>query len=180
MVENMQLTTVEELMLPLTDYTSVAEDAVLYDAFLALEGALQGIQKADPSHPRDFAVLVFDADGQVLGRLVVWDILAGLEPQTSQPIDPLVMVEDYSAWRKPLSNLASKARDIKVRNLVQSLRKEEYIDIDTTLDQALDCMIRNRFLSLIVTRSGKPVGILRVGDVFVKVCEAVRHSASTA
>ena len=179
MAENMQTSTVEELMLPLTDYTSVSQDAMLYDAFIALEGALQGVQKADQSHPRDFAVLVLDDNGEVLGRLVVWDILAGLEPQTIQPVDPLAMVEDYSAWRKPLANLATKARNIKVRDLVQALRKEEYIDIATTVDQALDRMIRHRLLSLIVTRDGKPAGILRVVDVFGKVCEAVKQTAAT-
>ena len=180
MVENMQIATVEALMLPLTDYTSVSEDATLYDAFIALEGALHGVQKADPSHPRDFAVLVLDAEGQVLGRLVVWDILAGLEPQTIKSIDPLAMVEDYSAWRQPLANLATKARTIKVRNLVRALSKEEYIDATTSVDQALDRMIRSRLLSLIVTRNDKPVGIMRVVDVFSEVCEVVKKTVPSA
>ena len=88
----MQTASVEELMLPLTDYTCVSEESTLYDAFIALEGALQGIQKADPSHPRDFAVLVLDANGDVLGRLVVWDKQGkAIEPEFEPSIG---LVED--------------------------------------------------------------------------------------
>lgn len=165
---------VKDLMLPMDQYTTISEDATLRDAFLALKGALQGVQKSDPRHPRDFAVLVLDVEGQVLGRLVVWDVLEGLEPTIVRPVDSLVMIEDYSAWSRPLQNLASKARDIKVKDLVRRLGKAEYICEEATLDRAIHQLVLYRALSLIVTRGPKSVGILRVVDAFAKVCEAVK------
>ena len=69
-----------------------------------------------------------------------------------------------------------KGPDIKVRNLVKALDKREYISEDANLDEALRKLVSNRFLSLIVTSKGKTVGVLRVVDVFSKVCERLKDS----
>ncbi len=172
----MQKITVKELMTPIDQYTTISEEASLKDAFMALEGALRGEQQADSSHPRDFAVLVLDKNRQVTGRLVVWDVLKGLETQTVARVDSMAMIEGYSTWGQPLANLATKARYIKVRNLVKALDKREYISEDANLDEAIRKLVSNRFLSLIVTRKGKTIGVLRVVDVFSKVCEKLKDS----
>lgn len=166
--------TVKELMTPLDQYTTISDEASLKDAFEALEGALRGEQKADPSHPRDFAVLVVDRNQQVIGRLVVWDVLKGLETQAVSRVDPLAMVDGYSVWSRPLANLATKARYLKVKNLVKAIDKREYIAEDGTLDKALHQLVSNRFLSLIVVRKAQTVGVLRVVDVFSQVCALVK------
>ena len=163
-------------MTPIDQYTTISEEASLKDAFMALEGALRGEQQADSSQPRDFAVLVLDRNRQVIGRLVVWDVLKGLETQTVARVDAMAMIEGYSTWRRPLTNLATKARYIKVRNLVKALDKREYISEDANLDEALSKLVGNRFLSLIVTSKGKTIGVLRVVDVFSKVCEELKDS----
>ena len=163
-------------MTPIDQYTTISEEASLKDAFMALEGALRGEQQADPGHPRDFAVLVLGKNRQVIGRLVVWDVLKGLETQTVTRVDSMAMIEGYSTWRQPLANLATKARYIKVRNLVKALDKREYISEDANLDEALRKLVSNRFLSLMVTSKGKTVGVLRVVDVFSKVCEKLKDS----
>jgi len=163
-------------MTPIDQYTTISEEASLKDAFMALEGALRGEQQADSSHPRDFAVLVLGKNRQVIGRLVVWDVLKGLETQTVTRVDSMSMIEGYSTWRQPLANLTTKARYIKVRNLVKALDKREYISEEANLDEALRKLVSNRFLSLIVTSKEKTVGVLRVVDVFSKVCERLKDS----
>ena len=168
--------TVKELMTPIDRYTTISEEASLKDAFMALEGALRGEQQADPNQPRDFAVLVLDKNQQVIGRLVVWDVLKGLETQTVARVDSMAMIEGYSTWAQPLANLATKARYIKVKNLVKALDKREYISEDANLDEALSKLVSNRFLSLIVTSKGKTIGVLRVVDVFSKVCDKLKDS----
>ncbi len=165
---------VKDLMLALEKYTSISEDATLKEVFLALEGALKGRQKTDPQEARDFAVLVLDKDRQVIGRLTVWDILQGLEPQALKRVDALAMVEGYDAWDRPLAYLASKAQNLRAKDLVKALHKGEYIGEDAGLNEALRRLVNNRFLSLIVTRGGKTVGILRVVDVFQYVCDELR------
>ena len=92
---------VQDLMLPLDKYTSVSEDATLREVFLALEDAFSGRGKADSTETRNFAVLVLDNEGRVLGRLAVWDLLQGLEPQAGKRVDALAMVDGYDAWDRP-------------------------------------------------------------------------------
>ena len=163
-------------MTPIDRYTTISDDASLKDAFMALEGALKGERQADSSKPRDFAVLVLDKNRQVIGRLVVWDVLKGLETQTVARVDSMSMIDGYRIWRQPLANLTTKARYVKVKNLVKTLDKREYISAGANLDEAIRKLVSNRFLSLIVTRKGETIGVLRVVDVFSKVCEQLKDS----
>ncbi len=165
---------VRDLMLPLEEYTVVSDAAMLKDLFLALEGALTGVQKKDPMEARDFAVLVLDKDKQVVGRLTVWDILGGLEPHARKRVDPLAMIEGYAAWDQPLAHLATKAQNLQARDLVKVLDKKEYIDQEAGLNEAVRRLVDNRFLSLIATAGRETVGILRVVDVFRYVCNELR------
>lgn len=167
---------VRDLMRDLNEYTTVSEDATLKDAFHAMRDALRGIKKTDPDEARDFAVLVLGKDGAVLGRLVIWDVLQGLEPRTLKPIDAMAMVDGFKAWEQPLAQLAEKSRHLKVRDLVKPLKRDEFIDADADIEQALSRLIHQRFFSLIALRDGKAVGILRVVDVFQHVCDAIQET----
>ncbi|MCG8507859.1 MAG: hypothetical protein MI741_01405 [Rhodospirillales bacterium] len=166
---------VRHLMRDLDEYTTVTEQATLKDAFHAMQDALRGVKKSDPNEARDFAVLVLGKDGSVLGRLVVWDVLQGLEPRTIRPIDAMAMVDGFKAWEQPLALLAEKSRNLKVRDLVRPMRREEFIDVEVDIEQALSRLIQGRFFSLIAMDAGKAVGILRVVDVFQYVCESIRE-----
>lgn len=169
----MPVTKVKDLMLPLERYTNVSADASLHDVFLALEGALKGRGKTDAAEARDFAVLVLDKDKRVLGRLGVWDVLHGLDPQVQKRVDPLAIVDGYEAWDQPLAHLAAKTRHRRARDLVNALPKHEFIDEEATIDEALRRLLDNRTLSLVAMRGASAVGVLRIVDVFQYVCDAV-------
>lgn len=171
--------TVADVMVPLSGYTTIAPDASLAEAFDAMSGALKGQGKSDPSAPRDFAVLVLDDGGDVVGRLVVWDILQGLEPQSRRGVDALSMVDGLGAWKRPLSNLAQKAQQVRVCDLLEPLAGEERIDVSMGLNEAVHRLIRLRALSLIATRHGRSVGVLRVVDVFARVHTLIGEYASS-
>lgn len=167
-------TRVKDLMRPIGEYTSVSDGATLKEVFLALESALKGSQRSDPTEARDFAVLVLDEDNRVLGRLGVWDVLQGLEPQSGKRVDALAMVDGYEAWSCPLAHLASKTAHLRAKDLVKALSKLEYIDEEAGLNEALRRLVDNRFLSLIAMRGTESAGILRVVDVFQHVCDRLR------
>ncbi|MBK8175454.1 MAG: CBS domain-containing protein [Rhodospirillales bacterium] len=153
-------------MVPLEEYTRVPDTASLYDAAKALEKAMVG-PLADPSRPRDRAVLVQASDGRVVGKLSQWYILRGLEPRYSRSFDPLVMVDEYFSWTHPMfANLAEKSHTISVRDLLRDHTSAETIEEDAPLDQAAHQMVHGNFLSLLVMRDKNIVGILRLSDVF--------------
>jgi hypothetical protein len=165
---------VQDLMLPLERYTFVSDEATLKEVFLALESALKGLRKTDPTEVRDFAVLVMDDKKRVIGRLTIWDALVGLKPQARKRVDALAMVDGYDAWDRPLAHLASKARNLQAKDLIRALAKDEYIDQEAGLNEALRRLVDHRFLSLIATRGHETVGILRVADVLIYVCDELR------
>lgn len=160
---------VKDLMVPLEAYTRVSEGASLYDAVKALEKTLTD-PTADPSRPKDRAVLVQAKDGRVLGKLSLWDVLRGLEPRYELPVEPLVLIDEYFTWTHAMfANLGEKARRIAVKDLLRAHAREELIDENAPLDQAVHQLIQGRLLSLLVMRGQKIVGILRLSDVFTTI-----------
>jgi CBS domain-containing protein len=160
---------VRDLMVPLEDYSHVVTGASLHDLIKTLAQAMIG-PRADPSRPRDRGVLVLTPDGRVLGKLSLWDVLNGLEPNFEPPIDPFGRVDDrllWSQWLRP--ELAERARSIRVEDLLREPSRDETIDDQAPLDLAVHRLIRGRHLSLLVTSGEMIVGVLRLSDVFKAV-----------
>ncbi len=167
---------VKDLMVPLEEYSRVPEDASLYDAIRTLERALLG-PSADPARPKDRAVLVQAKNGQVIGKLSMWDVLRGLEPRYEDAIE--VIIDDYFLWTHAMfTNLAEKAKAIKAKDLLRQLTQSEVIKEDAPLDVAVHQLVRDRLLSLLVVRDDKIVGLLRLSDVFKAVSEMMKPQAA--
>jgi CBS domain containing-hemolysin-like protein len=162
--------TVREFMVPLDAYSHVSEDASLYEAILSLENALHKPQDAaDPFRPRDRALLIMDKNNKIIGKLSMWEAIKGLNPQHDRHVDALAMVEDYGLWERPLQNILDRAKSVKAKDLLPKISKEEYIEENASLNQALHRLITGHHLSLLVNRDKEVVGILRLSDVFREV-----------
>ena len=155
----------------------------IYEAVLALEESQKKLgPKPDPA-PGGAGP---GAGGNVSGKLDMIGILKGLEPRYAQieeteqggPIFTTEfirsMMEKYSLWEKPLDDLCKKAGRIKVKDLVPAPTAGEYISEAGTLNEAVHQLVIGRHQSLLVTRDGRVVGILRLSDVFEQVCDKIR------
>lgn len=171
-------------MVPLSEYATVFQAATLYDAVLALEKAQQTF---DPEKHRHRAVLVYDEHNKVVGKLGQLDILKTLEPKYAEMGDlgPLSragfspqflrsMVEKFALWDKPLSDICSKAARLKVEDIMYAPTEGEYVEENASLGEAIHQLVMGHHQSLLVTRQGEIVGILRLVDVFKEVCEAMK------
>jgi CBS domain-containing protein len=176
---------VKDLMLPLSEYATVSEEATLYDAVLALENAQQTF---DPKKHRHRGVLAFDKDNKIVGKLGQLDILKALEPRYAEMGDlgPLsragfspqflkVMIEKFALWDKPLSDICSKAAQMKVKDIMYTPTEGEYVEEDASLGEAIHQLVMGHHQSLLVTRGEEIVGILRLVDAFKEVCEAMKR-----
>lgn len=175
---------VKELMVPLAEYATVSEDASLSQAVLALEAAQRNVEAGREKHR---AVLVVDRGGRVVGELAQVDILRGLEPRYGE-LDKLTetsrfgfspdfiksMLDQYGLWRKPLDQVCKKASDIKVKTIMVTPGEGEYIEEEATLDEAVHRIVMGRHQSLLVRRGADIVGVLRLSDVFQKICGIVK------
>ena len=179
---------VKDLMVSLADYASVPQEATLYQAVVALDEAQKRLHR--DRHPHR-AVLVLDEAGQVIGKLSQWDLIRALEPRYNEIVDfkSLVrlgfssrfirsMVEDQGLWQKPLENLCQRASQIRVKEVMYTPAEGEYLPEDATLDEGIHQLVIGHHQSLLVTRDGKVVGILRLSDVFSEVCRIIKSLQS--
>ena len=175
---------VKDVMVPLADYATVSEDASMYDAVLALEKAQQ---EFDQTRYRHRAILVFDQNGKIVGKVSQFDLLKALEPKYEQIEDPQKlsrfgystdffksMFQQFNLWNKPLDDICRKAATAKVKTFMHSLTEGEYVDVNTTLNEAIHQLIMGQHHSLLVTQHDDIVGVLRLTDVFKRVSDSIK------
>lgn len=177
---------VKDLMVPLSEYATVSQDATLYDAILALERAQE---EFDQSHYRHRAVLAFDKQNRVIGKLGLFDILMALESKYNEigdlerlcglglsPTFVKSILQSYSFWSEPLESVCRNAAEQKVKDIMHILTESEYIDETSPLDEAIHQLIMGHHQSLIVTKGNEIVGILKLSDIFLEICIMIKAS----
>ena len=176
-----------DLMVPLSEYATVTEDATLYEAVLSLEEAQE---KFEEKHARysHRAILVLDKDGNVIGKLSQLDVLRSLEPKYQDMIEGegshrygftknfmKSMLEDYHLFANPLDDICRKAGEENVKKFMYTPTEGEYVSQDASLDVAIHQLIMGHHQSLLVTHDEKIVGILRLTDVFAALFHRMKE-----
>jgi hypothetical protein len=149
---------VKELMVPVTDYPRVAEDRSVFDALNILEAHRKRFARKD-YRPR--VVLVHDADFNVVGGLDhtgMMRVLGG---------------KQKAGWDQVFASLGEAARAAQVRDAVTRYGKEDHIEDNASLAEAVPKLITSKLHNLVVTARGTTVGILRMSDVFNLVMNGV-------
>jgi CBS domain-containing protein len=176
---------VKDLMIPLTEYATVDEDATLFDAVMALEKAQLAF---DHSRYQHRAILILDKEGKVVGKLSQIDVLRALEPKYAemQGSDGLArygfskkfmksMLIQYHLWESPLKDICRKAGEKRVMDFMYSPTEGEYVSVEATLDEAIHQLVLGQHQSLLVTQDDEIVGILRLTDVFAAVFHVMKQ-----
>ncbi len=175
---------VQDLVIPLSEYATVSDEATLFEAVAALE---QAQEEFDQTRYRHRAILVLDKDGQVIGKLSQMDVLTALEPKYHEMLDRKKLrtygfnsafmkslLKEYHLFDSPMQDICRKAGEQHVRKYMHSPTKEEIIDESATLDEAIHLMVLGHHQSLLVTRGDEIVGVLRLTDVFAAVYHAMK------
>ena len=178
---------VKDLMVPLSEYATVTEDATLYEAVLALEKAQE---KFEDKHTRYLhrAILILDKDGNVVGKLSQLDVLRALEPKYQDMIEGKglhrfgftkqfikSMLAEYNLFANPLDDICRKAGQKNVTEFMYTPSEGEYVSEDASLDEAIHQLIMGHHQSLLVTRGRTIVGVLRLTDVFAAVFHKMKE-----
>jgi CBS domain-containing protein len=174
---------VRDLMLSLDEYATISSKDTIKQALLALSKSQLGLTQDRHYHR---AVLVLK-DGRVIGKLSHWAILRSLEPKflkrddesslsraglTDEFIQSLK--DTFSLFTGSLEQMCRAAGRIKAVDAMVPVG--ESIDEDATLTVAIRNFATRHTQSLLVTRNGEVVGILRLSDVFEEVADIIRNS----
>ena len=174
---------VRDMMVPLSGYATVTEDATMFDAVVALEKAQR---EFDQSRYRHRAILVMDDQNNVVGKVSQLDLLKALAPNFDKVLDTealerggvnLDLIKSISRQGfsgRPLDDLCRKAVELSVRDFMYSPLKGEYISEEASLNQAVRRLVLGKHHSLLVTSGEEIVGVLRLTDVFKLVSERVQ------
>lgn len=174
---------VKDLMVPLSEYATVSEDATLHEAVVALKQSQAGFDQAKYRHR---AILVFDANQQIVGKVNFHCILKALEPKYDEMLSdsgPMHMgftrkyqkaiFESLKLWQNPLDQICEKAAKIKVKAFMVKPKESEMIEPDSALNEAVHQLVLGHHQSLLVTKDKHVVGVLRLTDAVEVVIEAI-------
>jgi len=183
----MKNTEIKDVMIGLSDYTTISENDNLASAIKELKSA-QNDSRYKYKHR---AALILDDEGEISGKLSMFDILKALEPkyQHFEHSDPAhghiglsrfglnqqflnSFVDRFDLWSDTLDELVKKTAKIRVKDVMYSPTKGEYVNLETPMSEAIHQFILGYHQSLLVLKERKVVGVLRLSDVFNLICEA--------
>lgn len=171
---------VKDLMVPISEYATVPIGTTLLDAINVLEQAQEAYTISKYQHR---AILVLDEHRNVVGKIGQLRVLKAIEtrPDIDNELEELTSFNFSSEYRahiqelhrlqgpimrkEDLRNAAAK----KVEEFMQQPTPGEFVSEDASLDTAIHQLVAGTHLSLLVTRNGQIVGILRIADVFAAV-----------
>ena len=179
---------VKDLMVPLSEYATVFEDATLSDAVDALEDAQS---KFDNKKYRHRAILVCEKKtNKIIGKISQLDIIRSLEPKYDligekesisnvgfSPTFLKSMLDQYKLWYDPLKDICKKAGKQKVTDVMYQLTRGEFVREDSGLNEAVHQLIMGQHQALLVSRGKEIVGVLRLTDIFMEICSARKKNA---
>jgi CBS domain-containing protein len=179
--------TVSDLMVPLSEYATVPDDATLFEAVMALEEAQENVDFTRTKYCHR-AVLVLNKDGQVVGKISQIGALRALEPKYDEILEGKgisgtgftkkflkSMVKDSYLFDRPLDRICEKAAERPVMSFASKPTEGEIIQLDATLDEAVHQLVIGSHQSLLVKKGEVIVGILRLSDVFAAVFHMMKE-----
>jgi CBS domain-containing protein len=174
---------IKDIMVPLSEYATVSEEDSLRDAVAALKKSQENFDKAKYRHR---AILVFNKDNTIVGKVSLLSILRALEPKYDEMLSDKgpahmgftrkfqkAMFESLKLWQDPMEHVCRKAAEIKVKAFMTAPNENEMIGPDQELGEAIHQLVIGHHQSLLVTEAGKVIGILRLTDTFEAVAENI-------
>lgn len=171
---------VKEVMIPLSDYATVSEDETLGHAIKELKEA-----RNDAKYTRKHrAVLAFDKDSNITGKLSFRCIFKALEPKYRQfehsenlgsiglsrfgfNEDFLAsLLDNFNLWDETLEELVKKASKLKIKDIMYTPSNGEFVDEDAPVAEAVHQFILGCHQSLLVVKKEQVVGVIRLVDLF--------------
>jgi len=85
--------------------------------------------------------------------------------------------KDFKLWLEPVESICERGGNLKVADAMHVPDKSEYIQEDETLELAMNYYVMGVHQPLIVRQGDHVTGVLRFGDVYEVVREALVNCA---
>jgi predicted transcriptional regulator len=178
---------VKDLMVPLAEYPVVDEDTTLQDALTALDKSQANVQ---PGQGRHRAILVRDRRGEIKGKIHYFAFLRALVPER-KAMGEQALMDRAGVWDDmrdssmrmldlltgDLMNVCERARNVVARDICSPTTTP--IEEEAPLSEAIPAFLKAQSQSLLVTRRGITVGVLRLSDLFDELSGQIKRGDCT-
>lgn len=178
---------VKDLTLSLSEYAVVDEDATILDALRALDESQATLP---PDRQPHRAVLVRNRQGRIVGKMHHFAFLRALIAERRPMVEGGMLdraglgddvlrasFDTLDLLTGDLVDVSARARYAAVRDFYTAATAS--IDEDAPLADAAAAFVAHQTLSLLVTRGGTTVGILRLSDLFDELARQIKRDAGT-
>jgi len=152
---------VEEIMVPIEDYSTISENATIYEAIKVLQHSFHRDGKAWYGHR---SVIVLKEDGTLSGILTLKGLLKAVG---LRELDEDANIKAES-WGWYFTEQLRKESKMRVKDVMRPLALAT-VNADSDVASAAMTLLRHQVNSLPVLKDGKPVGILRTLDIFMVI-----------
>jgi DNA-binding response OmpR family regulator len=167
---------VEEVMIPLAEYSTLNENQTVAEGIAELKKSFTPqIHTSRIMETGHRSLLVFDGAGELKGILSIMDLLAGIMPRyLTAPKPSMADSLQYSPmfWTGMFTREARHLASTKVGDLMSPTPPT--IDARANLMEASYMMVHNRCRRMIVVKDGKVVGVIREQDLFFELERVLR------
>ena len=178
---------VKDIMNPIEDYDKVDVEAQLCDALAILKRNHEKLKAGDPGRFHK-TLLVTDASKKIIGKFSIYDLTRGLVPESAkQPevfsgraissralevADEIGQFQERFKWlHATFFDLVKQEAHKKVKDIMSTF--DSVLREDDKMNQAVYILFREGLRQQLVTRDGKPVGVLNLMSVFKELLETV-------
>ncbi|BBO80397.1 hypothetical protein DSCO28_09630 [Desulfosarcina ovata subsp. sediminis] len=167
---------VEEVMIPLAEYTTLKENQTVAEGIQELKKSFTPqIHTSRIMETGHRSLLVFDLAGELKGILSIMDLLEGIMPgYLSAPKPSTADSLQYSPmfWTGMFTVEARRLADTSVGDLMSPTPPS--IDAMANLMEAAYMMVQYRCRRMIVFKDGKVTGVIREQDLFFELERVLR------
>ena len=167
---------VDEVMIPLAEYTTLNENQTVAEGIAELKKSFTPqIHTSRIMETGHRSLLVFDSAGELKGILSIMDLLEGIMPgYLSAPKPSMADSMQYSPmfWTGMFTRETHQLASKPVGDLMSPTPPT--IDAQANLMEAAYMMVHNRCRRMIVFQDGRVVGVIREQDLFFELERVLR------
>ncbi len=168
---------ISSVMIPIEEYTTIAEGGSIREAIYKLKQSfitkLATNQLMETGHR---SILVKSSENLITGILTIRDLLGVIMPDyLSAPKPSLADSIEYSPmfWQNMFS---SRTREIREKSVADIMSPSPWtIENNSNLMEAAYLMVHRNQRRLLVTRSGRTVGVIREQDLFFEMGKILNY-----
>lgn len=173
---------VGDIMSPIEEYEKIREDEPLCNAITRLRANFEKIRANAPGvYHKTF--IVTDKEGEIVGKLTIFDLIRGLVPETvRKPKDAHMLDHILSARVRDVAKKVGEMTerfewlhhsflDLVVRETQKQVRDvmspaSGLLQEDDPINKAIYVMFKENIRQPMVVRDGKIVAVLSIMDIF--------------